>query len=160
MSMSCLRWFSVVILLTFFATLESRFVTVNLFKRTYVYLVVYIYLFQGQSVTVKSIYPICHYVREHMYALLHTSISSAPSSGADPTKTSILIRIRIFEFTRRLTVERCECFPIGGVNSMPVNIVSRVQYNFTNYLYDIHRVLLIVFFSISLSVDFNVYILR
>ena len=131
----------------------------NPFKRTYVCLV-YVYLLKGQSVMVKSVYPICHYVREHMCASKHTSISSAPSSGADPTKTSILIRIRIFEFTRRLTVERCECFPIGGVNSMPVNIVSRVQYNFTNYLYDIHRVLLIVFFSISLSVDFNVYISR
>ena len=76
MSVSCLWCFSVVILLTFFATLESRFVTVNLFERTYVYLVVYIYLFKSQSVTVKSIYPKCHYVREHMYALLHTSISS------------------------------------------------------------------------------------
>ena len=68
MSVSCLWCFSVVILLTFLAMLESRFVTVNLFERTNVYLVVYIYLSESQSVTVKSIYPICHYVREHMCA--------------------------------------------------------------------------------------------
>ena len=81
MSVSCLWCFSVVILLTFFATLESRFVTVNLFKRTYVYLVVYIYLFKSQFVTVKSIYPICHHVREHMYTLLYTYISSKAVDG-------------------------------------------------------------------------------
>ena len=80
--------------------------------------------------------------------ILYTSISSAPSSGADPTKTSILIRISIFEFTRHLTAERCKCFLIGGVKSMPVNIVFRVHYNFTNYLFDVHRVLITVFFSI------------
>ena len=55
--------------------LGGRYVTVNLFERTYVYLV-YIYLLEGQFVTVKSIYPICHHVREHMCASKHTSISS------------------------------------------------------------------------------------
>ena len=82
---------------------------------------------------VKSVYPICHYVREHICASKHTFVSSAPSSGADPTKTSILIRISIFELPASWRWEYCKCFPIGGVKSMSVNILRRDHYNFTNY---------------------------
>ena len=86
----------------------------NPFKRTYVCLV-YVYLLKGQSVMVKSVYPICHYVREHMCASKHTFVSSADDPwvicGRKTTLTWVL--------DPELKTEESFCFFRGNVVGIP-----------------------------------------